>query len=393
MVLTLLAVIGACGEEPRRPTSGDPQPQRPPAVDPGGSSTDYEASWRLLSGHGPEGSIELIEGAEISFIIVGERASGRAACNDYDVSLQISGSRFRALGGGMTEMGCAPDVTRAQDSYMSALMAADRIERTGNSLSLTAEDVELIFERVPPPPTSKLVGTAWKLESLIEGSGDQGLSISAASADLLLSSDGTFTGSTGCRDLSGKWREDGYEIHFFTMRADGNCAAELVAQDSHVVEVLGDGFTVEINGDRMIVTDERGAKGLDYRAASRPTEEGAAFTYKVRPRRIKSDETPVATFTNTGDLMLEYGNGYGVAVARDGWKSLEQPADSEIFCAFTDEAYILEPGASKSEGVSVCDRNGDPRNLKPGLYRVTKTVRVSGTGEALIAKAFFRVAP
>jgi hypothetical protein len=50
------------------------------------------------------------------------------------------------------------------------------------------------------------------------------------------------------------------------MRMDGaDCVPELVAQDSSVVGVVGDGFVPTVNDDLLTLTDPGGA-GLVYRA-------------------------------------------------------------------------------------------------------------------------------
>ncbi len=83
-------------------------------------------------------------------------------------------------------------------------------------------------------------------------------------ATLELRADGTLVGSTGCRSLSGSYTVAGDEVVFTEFSADGECPSELQSQDDQVVTVLGDGFTVEIDGDRLTLTSS-GSEGLVYR--------------------------------------------------------------------------------------------------------------------------------
>jgi heat shock protein HslJ len=154
----------------------------------------------------------------------------------------------------------------AESAYMDALQAVGEISRSGDVLTLTGDDAELRFELRPPVPTAQLVGTRWELESLIEGTGEDGLATSAEPAYLLLHEDGTIEGTTGCRKLYGEWREEGDTILFGTFGAEGKCPARLRSQDGHVVGALGDGFRPEIDGDRLTIIG-RFDQGLDYRAA------------------------------------------------------------------------------------------------------------------------------
>lgn len=140
---------------------------------------------------------------------------------------------------------------------------------------MSGGDAELVYRQVPPPPTAELVGTTWRLESLIEGRGSAGIVSSAHPARLKLSGDGSFAGTTGCRGLSGEWTERIDEILFTTMSADGNCSENLRAQDGHVVGVLGDGFTASIEGQELTVFASRGDLGLVYRLRDQPGSSGS----------------------------------------------------------------------------------------------------------------------
>ena len=99
---------------------------------------------------------------------------------------------------------------------------------------------------------------------MIYGIGKDATVSPAHPAYLIIKGDGTLIGSTGCRSLRGKWTERGDEIHFIAFSADGDCPTKLRQQDRHVVNELGDGFRVEINGNRLIVTGRFGG-GLAYR--------------------------------------------------------------------------------------------------------------------------------
>jgi heat shock protein HslJ len=252
LIVCLLVSMPACGE-------------RTLPNEPGGSAS-YDGTWEFVEGHGPEGEVRTVGGYRITLTINGRDAGGTAACNSYGGSVDIEGSSFRFGGGGMTEMGCRQDVMESETAYIAALHAVDSIARDGDRLTLTGKDAELRFAIVPPAPTAELIDTTWNLESLIYGTGGDGIASSAEPATLLLKSDGTLTGTTGCRDLSGEWQEDGDEIAFTTFGAEGNCPKELRDQDGHVVQVLGDGFVPTIENDRLTVISQ-GDLGLQYRAA------------------------------------------------------------------------------------------------------------------------------
>lgn len=256
-VVLLLISFAACGEDRDRSEvtgSGDRS-----------GSTSYDGTWELVEGTGPKGEVAIIDGYRVTLVIEGERISGTSACNSYFADAAIDGTSFSVPGVGSTEMACRRDVMEAEAAYVSALTEVHTIRREQNFLMLTGNDADLRFEFVPPIPTADLVDTQWRLETLIYGTGTDGIAASAEPAELLLNSDGTITGTTGCRDLYGEWTESGDEIAFSTFGAKGNCPDQLREQDGHVVSVLGDGFRPTIEENRLTVIG-RGDLGLQYRA-------------------------------------------------------------------------------------------------------------------------------
>jgi heat shock protein HslJ len=242
----------------------------PGASDGNGSSlapapTAVDGSWQLTSGRGPSGSVPIVDDRPITITIDGDDFGGTAACNQY-------GGRFVRLEGGrvqvaelfMTDMGCEPDVSASESSYVGALNAASAVTRDAEELVIDGPGVELRFAPLPPPPTSELIDTVWVLETLIQG--DTASSVVGDRATLVLHRDGTFSGSTGCRSFEGSWVEQGERIIDRSMAMDGSeCPPALVDQDSIVVSVIGDGFVPTIDGDRLTLTDPGGA-GLAFRA-------------------------------------------------------------------------------------------------------------------------------
>ncbi len=181
----------------------------------------------------------------------------------------------------MTEMACQEPRMAAEEAYLDALPAVETWARpSGDELLLTGPGRELRFTALPPVPTADLTGTAWVLDALIAGTGpDATVSSTVADADeatLHLDADGSMTASTGCRTFSGEWIETGDEVLLTTfgeredslnLSADGTptCSAAVVAQEDHVLSVLGDGFRAEVDGDRLTLVSRDGL-GLIYLA-------------------------------------------------------------------------------------------------------------------------------
>jgi heat shock protein HslJ len=217
-----------------------------------------DGDWQLVSG------VPLLDGYPITLSIAGSEAGGRAACNSYGASVAVAGDTitFGELSG--TEMGCEPDVMGAERAFLTSLQQVDSFALSGERLTLTGRGRVLVFAAATAVPTADLVDTRWVLDTLIEG--ETASTAAGEPAELLLSSDGTLTASTGCRTLTGTWQENGAVVVIPTLSADGECPAELARQDSLVVTVIGDEFRPTIEGDRLTLTS-MGNDGLVYRTA------------------------------------------------------------------------------------------------------------------------------
>ena len=253
--LLAFALAASCGGSEDSPAGGGPDPET-------------AGVWLLESGTAPAGEIVPVEGYPIKLELADRSAGGSAGCNSYGAPVDIEGSSFDANDFRLTEIGCPRKVAAAEERYIGALEAADTISVDGDALTLTGPDLELVYIRVPPVETKSLVDTTWALEGLIEGVGpDEALS-SARPARLRLSSDGTYEGSTGCRDFFGEWDEASDRIVFPIMRFSGRCEPKGTAQDTHVITVLATGATVTVEGETLTLMSARGGLGLGlvYRA-------------------------------------------------------------------------------------------------------------------------------
>jgi heat shock protein HslJ len=243
-----------------QPTAAPTQPAETtqPSMDPTG------IAWALETGTVDGAAMTVVDGHLITLTITGDEASGTAACNGYGATVTISGSEIEFDELAMTQMACTPDeVMDSELLYIEALPRVETYSANADSLTLNGEGVELNFVALPPVPIADLTGTVWVLDSLVQG--DSVSSAAGERATLELYTDGSMLGSTGCRSLHGTYVVSGAEVQMPEMAAEGECPADLQAQDGQVVSVLGDGFRVAIDGQSLTVTST-GGFGLVYRA-------------------------------------------------------------------------------------------------------------------------------
>lgn len=251
-LLAVALILAACGSAGTPPTS------------PSGDPFDPQGSWELTSGRAGGAEIPILDDHPITLTIRGSEIGGTSACNGYGGGLTVTNGRLEIGELAMTAMGCEAPVMAAEGAYTAALASVESIGGDGGELVLSGPNVELRFTALAPPPTAEVVDTVWVLETLFVG--DIASSPVGQPATLELRSDGTFSGSTGCRSFSGEWLEQGEQIVAPSFAMDGaECLPDLSQQDDQVVSVIGDGFVASVVEDLLTLTDPGGV-GLVYRA-------------------------------------------------------------------------------------------------------------------------------
>lgn len=222
-----------------------------------------EGSWQMTSGTVDGEEIPLLDSHPITIHFEGDQMGGTAACNSYDGTFSLSGSRITISNLAMTEMACFPEETmRAEALFTEAISRVGTLALDG-TLTLSGDGVEMVFEALEPVPDAGLTGVTWVLDGLIEGD-----AVSTPVADtrgfIELSPDGSVTGDTGCRPFSGRYVISGAEVLINELAADGpECEPNVADQDNLVFSVIGDGFRVEIDGERLTMWS-RGDQGLTF---------------------------------------------------------------------------------------------------------------------------------
>jgi heat shock protein HslJ len=217
--------------------------------------------WTLVRGTGPGGAVPVVDDWPITITFDDDSVGGRAACNSYGGTYQLTDGDLSIGELSATAMGCEPAPMEAESAFLGALPAVSRLDVSATSLVLSGEGVELHFARDEPLDQLAVVDTLWLLDTLIQG--EVASTVSGDPATLLLRADGTFEAGTGCRTLAGSYITNGNRIVFTTFGATGECPPELTRQDSDIVSVLESGFTATIDANRLTLMAP-GGEGLSY---------------------------------------------------------------------------------------------------------------------------------
>jgi len=384
LAVILVAIVGllvACGSDDESTVAGDGEDGDETTFDEGQPLTiDLDvltaSTWTLRFGGGPDGEIPIVDGWPITITFATDgTVGGTAACNGYGGSYTIDGTQLTLGEIAMNAMGCEGDVQASEAAFMAALLDVDGINLSGveaEELALSGMATELIFAPTEPAPLDAMAGQLWLLEALV-ADGEE-TAVAGDPATLLVDADGSFTGTTGCRGLSGRYVVSGNGLFFNEMAAEGECPTSLFDQDSQVIAVLGDGFVPTVDGDTLTVTSS-GNEGLRYRAI---TEDELAG--------VEGSAAPSDAERLDGIEWIFVGGD-----APDG--PIADPATidpgASITLTFTGEAY---------EGTAICNRYGGAADIGESLWTFTLGIpdaEEEGCGDGLdeIAAAYLDALP
>lgn len=255
-LLALLTLTTACGDDAQSVGSNGADP----------------LAGRTFIAQRVEG-FELVDGTEIRLTFDSGQIKGQAGCNHLMGDLTSTSDGVLTVEGmGMTEMGC--DTARHdQDAWLAEfLMSAPTWTLDGDELTLSTDTAELVLlDRVVADPDRTLEGTRWVVDSLISGSGPDGVvsSLPQGIEASVTFADGVFEGSSGCNSISG-----GYTIESDTITITGMVTTDAACSDpdvslveQHIASVLAGQVQYDIVAQRLTLTGPEGA-GLGLRADS-----------------------------------------------------------------------------------------------------------------------------
>jgi heat shock protein HslJ len=209
----------------------------------------------------------LAPGTRIRIGFSSGRVTASAGCNLLGGAYRLAGGRLLVEQLATTDMGCDP-ARHEQDAWLATFLeGGPAVRLAGDDLSLEREAtiVQLVDRRVADPDRP-LVGTTWKVESIIRGA-----SVSSVPQDVVASflfqSDGQVRVETGCNAGGGSYVVDGTSLRLsavaLTKRACSGPAGELERAVVALLGAEGVGFVIEASA----LTLSAGDRGLGLRAS------------------------------------------------------------------------------------------------------------------------------
>ncbi len=279
----LIALLAGCSSATTDPEPSDSD-TAPTIVGPT-RTVGIDGNWRLLSAQDAAGDIDLLDSRITLLLTDDDSSGGRAPCNDYSLSWDYT-TEYDGIGPGgggsitvhdisRSAAACAdPAPMKLEDRYLTALervtTAGLRPTESGTlqlELGTPAKDIALSFENIVDTAIAPLVGTAWQLESVVIGTGENANVSPARGGLLAFDKNGVITGTAGCSDFSGSYRSsDGGEITTDISKiVSVECYVNVLEEQAQILAVLKGGFTTTIEENRLTLSSSSSDIGLIYR--------------------------------------------------------------------------------------------------------------------------------
>jgi heat shock protein HslJ len=197
------------------------------------------------------------------------RFSGSTGCNSFGGNFTQNGAEMTLSAATVTQMACLDTALMTQESrLLTAVTQVASVAPTSTGADLLDQDRRILLSLTAAPPTpapKPLLATTWTLTGL--RSGTTASSVVAGSTVTITLAKGNYTGKA-CNTFGGDVTTSGSQITFHAPHSTKMAcrSAELTAQESTVLGMLGEITTWTITGDTLALSTPDGA-GLDFQAS------------------------------------------------------------------------------------------------------------------------------
>lgn len=250
------------------PVPTEPEGTETPATTPEASTaTDWtNGTWQLIDYGSANAPTAIVPGSNVTLTLSPDgKIGGSASCNSFFGTYTADGQSFTVSGVGSTEMACAEELMSQESAYLAALQGATALEQAGDTLTITYADGRLQFSKVVEPAASPLEGTAWQLESFING--DSISSTVAGSNVTATFADGKVSGSTGCNQYNAGYTLTGDKVAISAVVSTKMaCDPAIMGQEQQFTNALATATAVLVDGNQLRLEYPGGA--LVFRATT-----------------------------------------------------------------------------------------------------------------------------
>ncbi|MFV1857991.1 MAG: META domain-containing protein, partial [Anaerolineales bacterium] len=180
------------------------------ACAPAGEDASLEGTlWELESYQNSEGeTIDALPDSGARADFENGELSGTSGCNRFFGPYEVDGNSISIGPLGATLMACPEPLMEQEFGFTSSLQSATTYEISGDTLTLSDAEGEVVVTFVEGEPLS-LTGPNWIATGVNNGRGGVQSIVIGNEITALFSDDGSLSGSAGCNNYSGTYEVDG----------------------------------------------------------------------------------------------------------------------------------------------------------------------------------------
>jgi heat shock protein HslJ len=232
-------------------------------------------SWALeLYVDGDGQATEVIADAEVTAEFREGQLTGKAGCNQYSGSYEVTGDQLTTGPLAVTGMFCIQPqgIMEQEAQYLEALQRVAQYRIAGEQLDLVDGGglVVLTYSFLEPTP---LVGTTWMLAGYNNGKGGFTTVLRGTEITALLSEDGEMDGSAGCNTYHTSYQASGDTFAVGPVALTRKMCGQpegIMEQENAFVAALESVATYRIQGDVLEMRDAGGSRALGFTTDSSP---------------------------------------------------------------------------------------------------------------------------
>ena len=201
------------------------------------------------------------------------QVSGTSGCNSFFGAYEVDGNSISIGPLGSTLMGCPGPLAEQEFGFMTSLQSAATYEISGDTLTLSNADGEVVVTFVESEPLS-LTGINWIANGVNNGRGGVQSIVIGNEITGVFSEDGSLSGSAGCNNYSGTYEVDGDNMSIGPLAVTQKFCEQpegTMEQESEYLAALETVATWSIDGDVLDLRTAEDARAVSYNAGG-PTE-------------------------------------------------------------------------------------------------------------------------
>jgi heat shock protein HslJ len=234
-----------------------------------GSASLEGTLWALESYQNAEGeTVDVLPNSGARAEFENGEVSGTSGCNRFFGAYEVDGNSISIGPLGSTLMGCPDPLAQQEFGLMTSFQSAATYEISGDTLTLSNEDGEVVVTFVESESLS-LTGTNWIANGVNNGRGGVQSIVIGNEITAVFGEEGSLSGSAGCNNYGGTYEVDGENMSIGPLAVTAMFCEQpegTMDQESEYLAALETVAAWSIDGDVLDLSTSEGARAVSYNA-------------------------------------------------------------------------------------------------------------------------------